>query len=80
MQTLIVGLFVGTVAGAVATLVLVVDPLRRERELWRERIIKEQMRTFAAEARLTAHLYRQDGSDVFSRKVAPIHVVPEPLI
>ena len=80
MQTLIVGLVVGATMGAVAVTVLVVDPLRRERELFRDRIIREQMRTFAAEARLAAHLYPQKNNDRWSEKVTPIRVVPEPLI
>lgn len=61
MQTLIVGLAVGAVMGAVVTVVLVVDPLRRERELFRDRIVREQMRTFAADARLQAHLWLRDA-------------------
>lgn len=55
MATLLVGLTVGTTIGAVATYVLVVDPLRRQRAVWRKRIIEEQLRTFAAEAHLSAY-------------------------
>ena len=82
MQTLIVGLAVGAVMGAVATVVLVVDPLRRQRDVLRDRIVREQMRTFAMEGKLIAERTLRDapGHNRGSVNVTPIRVVPEPLI
>lgn len=85
MATLLLGMFVGITMGAVGTLVVYADPLRRKIDVLHQRIIREQMRTFAAEARLHSALYFQKhpdapGHDEGSLNVTPIHVVPEPLI
>jgi gas vesicle protein len=72
MAAILVGLIVGATIGVVSTLVVVVDPLRRERNVWRDRIIREQMRTFAADARLQAHLNSVRGNDSWSRKVTEL--------
>lgn len=60
MTPLLVGLAVGTTLGAVAVYVLVVDPLRRERLVWRDRILKEQARRFATEGRMYAERVTRD--------------------
>lgn len=75
MNALLIGLAVGTVIGVVGTLVLGVDPLRRERNVWRQRIIQEQLRTFGAQAMLAAErMERQPGNMHWSRK-AELHSV-----
>lgn len=73
MTALLIGLAVGACGGVVATLILCVDPLRREREVWRARIITEQMRTFAAHARLDTERYRRGEF-----KLPAIYAVPPP--
>ena len=73
---LIVGVVFGLAAGVVLTGLLVVDPLLRERRVFRDRIVAEQLRTYAAGARLTAQQMLKDRqSDTFSRKVADLKAV-----
>ena len=54
VETLIAALALGGIVGYAACIVLVTDPVRRSRNVLRNRIIEEQLRTYAAQARLTA--------------------------
>ena len=54
VETLIAVLALGTLIGFSLCSVLVADPIRRSRNVLRNRIIEEQLRTYAAQARLTA--------------------------
>ena len=61
VETIIACLAIGAAIGFGLSGVLIVDPMRRERNLFRDRIIQEQMRTYAAQARLAAHRMLSDS-------------------
>jgi len=54
VETFSAALLIGGMFGFLVSGVLVVDPLRRSRNVLRDRVIAEQMRTYAAQARLDA--------------------------
>lgn len=78
-ETIIACLFIGAFFGFVACSVFVADPLRRSRNLLRDRVIEEQMRTYAAQARLAAFRAisqkQRDDNDRWSRKATDLKAV-----
>jgi len=79
IEAMVVGLALGGTAAFVAALVLIADPLRRDREELRRRMIQWQLRSYAAESRLSAHKMLRSAEarepDTFSRKVTDLTVV-----
>lgn len=74
IAALVAGLLVGSVMGAVAALVLVADPLRRQRAFLRDQVIKWQMRNYAADSRLAANRMLAERT-----KVTPIRRTEHPV-
>jgi len=74
--SLLVGIGFGLVAGVVATVILIADPLRRKVEFLRANALQWQMRTYASDSRLAAHrMLRDSEADTFSRKVPDLKAV-----
>lgn len=74
VETLISAVLLGMVVGGYVTYLVAVDPLRRSRNVLRDRLIAEQMRTYAAESRFTAYRMLRESTDHdrHSRKVTPL--------
>ena len=79
VETLIAALALGAIVGFAACTVFVADPLRRSRNVLRDRVISEQLRAYAADARLTAFRLMSERERVengqHSMKAAPLEVV-----